>query len=420
MGKTTFLLACSGGVDSVVLAHLCYVCEMDFSLAHCNFRLRGDESESDETFVENLAKEFRTKFYVTHFDTIGYVNKNKLSIQVAARELRYAWFAEIMQENRISTLVTAHQADDNLETFLINLSRGTGVDGLTGIPEKTDTIARPLLPFSRKRILEYAKTKKLSWREDSSNVETKYLRNKIRHELLPELKELHPTFLNNFQNTLGHLSDSSKILENHIYQLKSELFLSDNGSIRIKISDIKQLKPQKAYVYQLFKSYGFTAWEDILNLLNGLSGKKILSKTHQLVKNREYLILEELGTETDETYTIEALQTEMMTPVRLKIESVRALGETGKHILYADADTLAYPLTVRKWKKGDYIYPYGMKGKKKVSKFFKDEKIDIISKRKQWLLCSGNAIVWIVGKRSDNRFKITKTTKKIIKFTLHT
>jgi tRNA(Ile)-lysidine synthase len=417
--KSPFLLACSGGVDSVVLAYLCQTLNLDFSIAHCNFQLRGNDSLEDEHFVGSLAKGLKKKFYVVHFDTLGHINQNKLSLQVAARELRYAWFSELMKEKGYRTLVTAHHGDDNLETFLINLSRGTGIEGLTGIPEKTESISRPLLKFSKETILAYAKQEKLEWREDRTNAETKYLRNKIRHDIVPHLKELHPTFPENFHLTQSHLSETAAMVKNHITALKKEIFHQKEGFIEIGIADLGQLHPLKAYLYQLFSDYGFTAWNDIAHLIDTISGKAVYSKTHRLIRSRDALLLELLRDPDSNTYTIAWGQTEIRQPVPLILQEVKAMGDLDKNVLYADKKTLKYPLTVRKWKKGDYFHPFGMKGSKKLSKFFKDEKYDAISKERQWLLCSDNKVVWVIGKRADERFKVTKNTSHIVKITLN-
>ena len=413
-----FLLGCSGGVDSVVMFHLCHRLNLDFEVAHCNFNLRGKESDADEKFVTELVEKSRIKLHVTIFDTIGYVDTNKVNVQVAARELRYTWFAEIMRDSNIPTLVTGHHADDNLETFIINLSRGTGIDGLTGIPSKTDTISRPLLAFSRVQILDYAKSENLKWVEDKSNADVKYLRNKIRHEILPVLKELHPTFLNNFEKTQSHLKGTNAILDNHIKLLKSRIFESHNGGFRISIAEIEVLSPQNAYLHALLKDYGFTAWDAIERLLEGISGKEVRSKTHRLLKDRGYLLLEKLNVELVNNYSIITDQQEIKEPIKMIVQEVESIEDTSENILYVDKNSLKYPLTVRKWKKGDYFYPFGMNGKKKLSKYFKDEKIDVISKEKQWLLCSENAIVWVIGRRSDQRFSITEKTTEIVKFIL--
>ncbi|MDB4292278.1 tRNA lysidine(34) synthetase TilS [Maribacter sp.] len=414
-----FLLACSGGVDSMVLTALCKTLKLDFAIAHCNFQLREEASVADAEFVKKIAEKYKIKYYVIDFDTDSYVIKNKVSVQVAARELRYAWFAEIMQQNGIEIMVTAHHADDNLETFLINLSRGTGIEGLNGIPAKNDPIYRPLLPFSRAQIEAYAATEQIDWREDASNKETKYLRNKIRHDIVPLLKTLHPTFLENFNKTQEHLAGTSDFLKATIEKSRNTLFINKEGLVTISIADLQELYPQKTILYELFKDYGFTAWNDIFGLLTASSGKEVRSKTHRLVKDRNTLLLTKLATVTKRAYTIEALETEMNNPIRLRFEEVSAIGQPSANALYVDKETLKYPLTVRKWENGDYFYPLGMQGKKKLSKYFKDEKIDIITKENQWLLCSENDLVWVVGRRGDERFKVTEHTKNIVKITFN-
>lgn len=412
-----FLLACSGGIDSIVLAHLCYSLKLDFSLAHCNFKLR-ETSDLDEEFVKELAILFKIDHFTTTFDTVAYMNKHKVSVQVAARELRYAWFFEILKENNIQTVVTAHQADDNLETFLINLCRGTGIDGLTSIPEKTANISRPLLPFSRDEILKYARENDLTWREDETNKETKYLRNKIRLDIVPKLKELHPTFLNNFLKTQEHLRETAILLENHTKEIHGLLFKKIDAIFRININDLKELKPLTAYVYHLFKPYGFKDAEAIIALFDSLSGKELVSNTHRLLKDRGCFLLQEITVTEPNFYEIKEIDSSILYPIHLKKEVVSNLEEKSANCLYIDAKTLKFPLVVRKVKTGDYFYPFGMKGVKKVSKFFKDEKYSQIAKENQWLLCSENNIVWIIGKRADDRFKITNKTTKIIKFTI--
>jgi len=414
-----FLLACSGGLDSVVLAHLCSHCELDFSLAHCNFKLRGEESDEDEKFVRELARKLGKSLFVKDFETLDYARDKKVSVQMAARDLRYEWFNGLMLQNNIKTLVTAHHADDNLETFMINLSRGTGIKGLTGIPSRTRNIARPLLPFTRKQILKFANSSKLAWREDQSNAETKYLRNKIRHDIVPLLKELHPTFITNFMETQEFLKQISEIADNHISQLKKDIFKEDGEVFRIKIESLRALEPLEAYLHALFSAYGFTEWEDLQHLLSAMSGKEVHSRTHRLVKDRDFLLLANIADNVQKEFQITIEDTEIQLPIGLSISSVHSIEEVGHNVLYLDKETLKYPLTLRKWQKGDYFYPLGMKGRKKLSKYFKDEKVDVIAKEKQWLLCSGNDIIWVVGKRADDRYKITNNTNKILKIVLN-
>ncbi len=409
------LLACSGGIDSMVLVHLCRESQLQFSIAHCNFKLRGKQSDEDEKFVHEWAADHKIRLHITSFDTNTYAQKEKLSIQMAARKLRYEWFEQLLKKEGYKCVLTAHHLDDNLETFLINLSRGTGLEGLTGIPEKTGIICRPLLPFSRAQIEAHAKSQNLSWREDASNKDIKYLRNKIRKQLVPVLKELHPTFLANFSNTLMYLSGNEAVLDSYRKSLKRKFFKKEKDIIKIPIAVLEELAPLKPHIYLLFKTYGFTEWNDVAGLLNASSGKEVRSKTHRLLKDREVLLLQKISATEDEKQELPAAPFELKSPVHLVIEKVDAITETAKEILYVDKETLNPKLIVRKWKKGDYFYPLGMKGKKKLSKFFKDEKTDQISKERQWLLCSGDDVVWVIGKRADDRYKVRKKTNEILK-----
>jgi len=411
------LVACSGGVDSVVLAHLCVKAGFQAALAHCNFNLRGSESDGDEVFVKDLAKELGIACFVKRFNTEQYAKSERISIQMAARELRYQWFDEILDAKGYDYLLTAHHADDNLETFLINLSRGTGIDGLSGIPIINGKVVRPLLNFSQDGIMAYAHNEDLHWREDSSNAEHKYLRNKIRHEIVPKLKELHPTFLQNFLNTQNNLEQTKDLATNHLNEIKSQLFLQRNGDIQICITELEKLKPMDAYLYGLFKDYGFTEWSDVRGLLGAMSGKEVFSKTHRLLKDRDCVLLSKIKNRVHEEYTVYLSDTVLGFPIRLTVESVLAVEKTDKNSIYLDKEKLNFPLVLRNWEKGDYFYPFGMKGKKKLSKFFKDEKVDVLSKEKQWLLCSNDDIVWVVGKRADERFKVDASTKHILKIT---
>jgi tRNA(Ile)-lysidine synthase len=417
MLKDRLLVACSGGLDSVVLSHLCHKAGLNITLAHCNFRLRGSQSDADETFVKELAQQLDVDFFVTRFDTLGYVNQHRVSVQMAARELRYTWFDGLLKTKGFTKVLTAHHLDDALETFLINLSRGTGIDGLTGIPHQTETIARPLLKFSREELLNYAKANKLTWREDASNSDTKYLRNKIRAELVPLLKELHPSFLENFKLTTRYLSQTSSIAKMQLAQQKAKLFEHENGDFKIAIEGLRKLVPLEGYLFALFQEYGFSEFENLRDLLDAMSGKYIQSKTHRLLKDRDYLWLSSLELDGEETdnYRVFKEDKKIDTPIPLTFLDVVERNENTSAIIYVDKNALKYPLQVRNWKKGDYFYPLGFKGKKKLSKFFKDEKVPVTLKGKQWLLCSGDDIVWIIGKRADERFKVRADTKTILR-----
>ncbi|WP_222984307.1 tRNA lysidine(34) synthetase TilS [Flagellimonas meishanensis] len=411
------LVACSGGVDSVVLAHLCHRIGLDISLAHCNFNLRGAESDGDENFVKELGKNLGIDTFSKVFDTLGYLNQHGGSIQMAARTLRYQWFHGLLEKKGFDYLLTAHHADDNLETFLINLSRGTGIEGLMGIPAQNGRIIRPLLRFPRKVIEDYAKGEGLEWREDSSNRDNKYLRNKIRLELVPVLKELHPNFLDNFLTTQTYLEQTRVLADHHLKELKNRLFQPKGDTFIITIGELHKMVPLEAYLYGLFHEYGFTEWDNVKGLLDAMSGKEVLSKTHRLLKDRTHLILSPLQSEEDGVYFIHDGESFVQDPIHLRMEIVPSLGQATSNTIYLDKEKLNFPLVLRKWQNGDYFYPFGMKGKKKLSKFFKDDKVDVISKEKQWLLCSDDEIVWVVGRRADERFKIDAATREILKIT---
>jgi tRNA(Ile)-lysidine synthase len=286
-----FIIACSGGLDSMVLTDLCQQAQLQFSLAHCNFRLRGEDSIGDENFVREYGEKLGVVVFVTHFDTIDYVNEHKVSVQMAARELRYTWFEHLIVQHNMPYVLTAHHANDNVETFLINLSRGTGIDGLTGIPAKTTILRRPLLPFTRQELESYAEKQKLKWREDASNTNTKYLRNKIRIEIIPKLNELHPTFFDNFKNTVHYLNQTEEIASAYLGKLKEELFIEIDNKFEISISKLKKLNPLSTYLFGLFNAYGFKELENLEALLDGLSGKQLVSSTYVLVKNRDILLI---------------------------------------------------------------------------------------------------------------------------------
>ncbi len=421
--NSKLLIAISGGIDSVVLAQLCNQAKLNMSLAHCNFNLRGNESNLDEIFVVELAEQLNLEVFTQHFDTETYAKDNKISIQMAARELRYEWFQELAKLLEYDYILTAHHADDNLETFLINLTRGTGLDGLTGIPEINTNIVRPLLPFSRQEIESYAHDNTINWREDSSNSSSKYLRNALRLEVIPKLKELNSNLLDNFKKTLSNLNDTADIVDESVNAVtKRAIHDIDDVSISFKISEFKKVNNPKAYLFEIFKEYGFTEWNDIVSLLDAQSGKQVLSETHTLLKDREYLILstkDVIQSESEESISISKEDKQVETALGLlTFEETKQINDLSKTTIYVDKDLLKFPLTVRHWQKGDYFYPLGMKGKKKVSKFFKDEKLSLIAKSKSLLLCSNDAIVWIINHRADNRFKITDLTKTIIKITL--
>ncbi len=415
------VIAISGGIDSVVLTYLCQSLKMDFALAHCNFNLRDEESDLDEAFIIELAEELEVEVYIQSFDTQAYADENKRSIQMAARELRYNWFADLAEQLQFDYILTAHHADDNLETFLINFTRGTGLNGLTGIPMINENVVRPLLPFSRQDIEDYSKEKKLIWREDSSNSTRKYLRNKLRHQVVPVLKEINPQLLDSFQKTIINLNDTADIVEESLNAVAKRAIVEINSNgISYKISEFKKVNNPRAYLYEMFKNFGFTEWNDVLDLLDAQSGKQVISKTHRLIKHREFLILTELKEKSFLSITIQEQDKKVQTPFGVLIfENVQTIGKTSEEVVYVDKDNLKFPLELRVWKEGDAFQPLGMTGKKKISKYLKDEKTSLVEKENTWLLISNNRIVWVVNKRADDRFKVTENTNSILKIELN-
>lgn len=421
------LVAVSGGVDSVVLAYLLHQLHIDISMAHCNFKLRGAESDADENWVKRLGEKWSVPVYTISFDTEKTATEKGISIQMAARELRYKWFFQILEEKQLDYVVTAHQKDDVMETFLLNTIRGTGLKGLTGIPEVNHRIVRPLLAFSREDIEQFALKNKIEWKEDKSNTSLKYSRNKIRHQVIPILKEINPNLLNSFATTIQNLKESNYIIKNAIDQLKKEAVCNKENEIHISIEKLKELNVPKPYLFELLKEFGFTEWDDVNHLLNAQTGKQLFSNTHRLLKNRDFLIVSEKINNPPQEFYIKKDTKKIDEPISLSFEHSTIVFDgknnenaisnylLSKNAVLFDGSKLTFPLTIRKWKEGDFFYPIGLKGKKKVSKYFKDEKFSQLQKEQTWLLCSNNEIVWIVGHRIDDRFKISANTQIIFK-----
>ena len=411
------LLATSGGIDSMVMVELFRKMPFEIAMVHCNFQLRGLESFEDQKFIQDYAEANDVKLFLTHFDTEAFAKEYKLSIQLAARELRYHWFQEIIDLEKFDYILTAHHADDNAETFFINLTRGTGIEGLTGIPSQNGNVIRPLLIFSREEIENFAKENYVNWREDSSNVSDKYLRNKIRHHLVPILKELNSDFLSSFQKTQTYLQESQTMVADASIMVYQQVAKEIGNGTHFDLKKLKQLSNYKSYLYQWLRDFGFTAWQDIYDLVDGQTGKQVYSKDFRLLKNRESLILVSKNeAEETEEFLIEKIQNKVNIPLNLIICKVADISVVSNTTIFVDEDKLDYPLVLRKPIKGDFFNPFGMNGKtKKLSKLFKDEKKSLIEKENTWVLCSDNKIVWVIGVRQDERFKIETTTKNIVK-----
>jgi tRNA(Ile)-lysidine synthase len=414
------LLATSGGLDSMVMAHLFRSLDYEFALAHCNFQLRGMESFGDQKFVKDFADAKKIPIFITQFDTQSFANNYKLSTQVAARELRYNWFYELLEAENYDYILTAHHSDDNIETFLIHLVRGSGLDGFTGIPSQNESVIRPLLTFSREEILNYASANAVLWREDSSNASDKYLRNKIRHDLVPILKELNPNFITSFQNTQKYLKEAQVMVEDATIMIYQQVATEIEDEIHFDIKKLTKLPNYKSYLYQWLKEFGFSAWDDIYNLVASQSGKQVFSGEFRLLKDRHFLILSPINKiDATEEYFIDKNQKVVKNPIKLSICNKDYNPTNDNSIIFVDGDKLKYPLVLKRFEKGAVFQPFGMNGKsKKVSKLFKDEKLSLLKKENIWILYSDDEIVWVVGIRQDERFKIEKSTKNSLKIAL--
>jgi tRNA(Ile)-lysidine synthase len=412
--KSKLLVAVSGGLDSMVLVYLCQKLDLNFSLAHCNYKLREIESNYDEDFIKSYAKTNSIELFTTSFDTNSYASLTKQSIQMAARKLRYEWFELLQEQHGFDFVLTAHHADDNLETFLINLSRGTGLEGLTGIPAINGSIIRPLLEFTRTEILDFATAKNLKWREDSSNKKVLYLRNNIRHSIIPLLKNINSSFMDSFNKSQKYLIESQSVLKDYILEIEDRVIASvAEDQISYDINKILTLNNPKAYMYLLLKPYGFTDWNEIISLLQAQTGKQIYSPSHRLIKNRNNLILCKINAQLKVNISIQNSDSLIKIPsygINLHMDITNFLPVKSPESVILDVKTLNFPLTVRNWNEGDYFYPIGMKGKKKLSKFFKDNKLSIVDKENTLILCSNDQVVWVLGMRADNRFMSTEKT----------
>jgi tRNA(Ile)-lysidine synthase len=413
-----FVLAVSGGADSVVLAHLLKGAGINFEIAHCNFKLRGAESDRDEAFVKNLAVTLDIPFSSKHFDTDAYASENKISIQEAARDLRYTWFATF---NTI--VITAHHANDNIETVFMHFCRGTGIAGLTGIePYKVkERLLRPLLVFHKQEIIDYATETGIAFVEDSSNASDKYTRNFFRHQILPAVKDVYPQAENNILHTIKHLREVSEVYKAAMQKIVSKLQFINGHEIHIPVLMWQKAKPLDTITFEMLYPYGFTAAQvpEAIKMLGAHNGAVLLSNTHRLIKNRNWMILAPLETATNTSVVVvEQNDTSVHYPGGiLSIQtSVAQLPEASdNNTCMLDAAALQFPLILRPAATGDYFYPLGMQKKKKLSKFFIDLKLSKTAKEKVWVLVSNNRIVWVIGCRIDNRFKITPASTAAVK-----
>ncbi len=412
------LVTVSGGVDSIVCLHILHNLGYICGVAHCNFQLRGSESDEDESFVRSMCKQLELPFYCQSFNTHEYASQKSLSIQMAARELRYSWFESLRLSANYDHIILAHHGDDSVETMLINLARGTGLKGLTGIQAHSGHIRRPILFANRRDILAYADENHLSFREDSSNSKTDYTRNRIRHIIIPEFEKINPSFLKTSLSSIRHLRQEQLVLDQIFAEIKKDIVRTESDDILLSLNKLSTLQHLNWFLFRFLSTFGFNG-DQVSSLIDGISappGKQFFSEKYKIIIDREFLFLtQSSNNEAEESYISVGVNS-ISEPINLKFEVLdiqQHIISTNRDIADLNYNKLSFPLKLRKWISGDFFYPIGMKNAKKLSDFFIDEKIPRHKKNEVWLLCSGDDIVWIVGHRLDNRFKITKDTKTV-------
>ncbi|MET3128128.1 tRNA(Ile)-lysidine synthase [Arcicella rosea] len=415
------LLAVSGGMDSVVMCDLFSKAKLDFAIAHCNFGLRGEESNEDEMFVKKLSIKYKVPFYVTTFQTADFAENEKISTQMAARILRYEWFEKIRTQHQFDYIATAHHQNDVLETVLLNLTKGTGIAGLHGIRVKNGHIIRPVLFAEKESIFDYVVENQIIWREDSSNESNKYQRNLIRNEVVPLLKQINPNLENTIQQTVERITAVEDIFEQEMEMLRKQITWSDSQAIYVNYKAIQTLSQPVIKLAELLKPYNFSYQQsqDIFEAFDKESGKTFLTPTHTLVKDRTELVITAKNLQAFTSKTIEKNNVVVEFGDRmLNIGEFTEIEEgfvvpTAKKLACLDADKIRFPLQLRKWKEGDWFCPLGMNKKKLISDFLIDQKVPLNLKKEVYLLTSNGSIVWVIGFRIDDRFKVTDKTAKI-------
>ncbi len=415
------LLAISGGLDSMVMLDLFHRLGYSLSVAHCNFQLRSNESDADEQFVKDACDQLKVGFYSYRFDTNNYAAENNLSIQMAARELRYTWFNQLMQQHNFDCLATAHHLNDNLETVLINLVRGSGLSGLRGIPIIAGKTIRPLLSFTRTELENHAKTNDIKWREDISNSTDDYDRNFFRHNVIPKLREVNPSLEVGFKITAERLRGAHALAELGLEGLKEEFVISDKNQIKISKAVLTVTPFPRVIAWELLKGYGFNyaQCQNAVTASLNQSGKKFFSTDYQLVVDRDAWIISKLQEKLKETLIDKGQNEATLGALTMQIEhGIFKEISVDPLIGMFDSSKIHFPIIWRRWEKGDSFKPLGMDNRKKLSDFFIDHKVSITDKQDITVLESNGDIIWVVGHRIDNRYKVEDLSKEVIQFKL--
>lgn len=416
----TFLLAVSGGIDSLVMAHLFQHAGLDFAFAHCNFQLRGPESDRDQAFVESLAFRMKVPCYVNHFNTLAHSDSQGISIQMAARELRYNWFKILREKEGYDYIAVGHNANDAVETVLLNLIRGCGIRGLCGIKPRYGAIVRPLLFASRSDIRKYAENHQIDWCEDTSNAEIKYIRNRIRHVIIPEFEAITQAFLPNFLDTIARLNQTEELLNLTVSNVRKVVWIEEQDKFLIKIDELRKFPAVETLLYELLRDFGFTqpGISAILTSFDSTPGKRFFSQSHCVTRDRRHLILTRNTLPADDEILIDRETALITHPIHLSLHAFVVdpgyVIPTGSNWAALDADQLVFPLKLRRWKAGDSFRPFGMKGSKKISDYLINNKVPLPDKQDIRVIESGGNIVWLVNHRIDDRFRVTEKTHLVM------
>lgn len=423
--KARVIVGVSGGTDSVVLLHILHALGYECVVAHCNFHLRMEESNRDEEFVRALSKTMKLPFYNIDFDTVSYADRHGISIEMAARDLRYEWFHDLLKKLDAEAIAVAHHADDSIETMLMNLVRGTGLRGLSGIRPRNKKVIRPLLCCNRQELENYLIRYDLEHVEDSTNASVDYQRNKFRNEVLPLLEEINPSLRQTLYESLKRFEGTTAIYAQAIDAIREKIAETTDGLTKLNIDIIKQQVHIPTVMYEILHPFGFSGAtiEQVTENLDAVSGKTFYSDTHRLIKDRKYLIISPKDDDTVDEYYITQPDAVIDQPFGLELKTLKltsdfSISRSAKRV-HIDASKLAFPLQLRRWREGDVFYPFGMKQRKKVSDFFIDNKLSLLEKEQSWLLVSGNDIVWIVGQRLDDRFRITAETTEVVELSIN-
>ncbi|MGQ1891187.1 tRNA lysidine(34) synthetase TilS [Thermophagus sp. OGC60D27] len=418
------LVALSGGADSMALLHILNKLGYHCEAAHCNFHLRGRESDEDEKFVVDFCQKLNIPLHISHFDTHEEAKSKGISIEMAARDLRYNWFYHLSGKRDLKWIVTGHHGDDMIETFFLNLIRGTGLRGLRGMQVMNGKVLRPMLALNRSQIESYCGEQQIPFRTDSSNADTTFQRNRIRHNILPVFKSLNPSFFTTMMQNFRNLEEAWQIVTKEVEAVKTQMVASEGDQLMIPIRLMDQHPQKSTILFEILRPYGFNRQTvaEIIACLEGVPGKQFFSGQYRLIRDRFNLVVVPKESDEEESFYIDSEESEIHDPLKLKLRHLKRRDDFqfSRHAdcIHLDADLVEFPLKIRHWQKGDQFRPLGMVTFKKLSDFFVDEKFSLIEKERTWLLLSGNEIVWVVGKRIDDRFKVTPKTKNILEIKL--